>query len=198
MKALADDVLSRTPRSEGALDRLLEHSRSKDYWDHYYAITFLGQVATGSSGTQRDRIIPVLVTALTDEDQAIRRSAVIAIRDIGANAVDTAIPQLIRIVKSGDEIDVSWFAAEALGKTADRRVRENVVRALFEALDRKPASNIPPDAPQIRYYALSAIEELGRSNPSGILSELEKRSATQDVALRKKLAEAIARLKLVP
>ena len=194
MKDLADKARSPSTESPNALSKLMDFSRSENYWDRYYALVFLGQLALVSNSDTQKQIIPIIISTLDDKDQAVRRSAVCVIRDVGTNAVDQAIPKLLQFVRSGDEIDVSWFATEALGKSQDSRYQNEVVSTLFSALDQAPSVELPASAPQIRYYALSALAEIGERNPTVVLPELRKRAATKDRALSDKIAATITRL----
>jgi HEAT repeat protein len=191
MNELANRARSSSSDGSAALSKLIDFSRSNDYWSRYYALVYLGQVATGGRIEARNRAIPVVVGALDDKDHAIQRAAVSSIRDVGAEAVDRAILQLVRFVDGGEERDVSWYAAEALGKSRDERYREQVIYTLVSALDKSPPQ-LPPSAPQLRYAALSSLIELGRLNPQLILPELKKRASVKDAVFAEKIAEAIA------
>src|SRR5882724_7668529 len=136
MKELADHARSSSPDAPAALETLLSFSRSADYWERYYGIVYLGQVAMAENDEKRRRIAPVLIKALSDKAQAIQREAVSSIRDMGSEVVDQAVPELTQFVKSGDERDVSWFAAAALGESRNIKNRTEVVSTLMDALDK--------------------------------------------------------------
>ena len=195
MKTLADRVLSSASDAPAALDELVRSSESKDHWQRYYALVYLGQIAQQNGSDLKPRILPIIIRALGDDQQATRRDMVCVIRDIGPSAVDQAIPELIQIVKKGEEIDVAWFAAEALGKVESSSYREEVIGALLNALDRPIPSTLDPSAPQLRFYALGSLSEIGRKYPSAILPEFEKRLGVSDKVLSAKIAKAAAELK---
>ena len=149
MEKLASQAHSSSAEGSAAIDQLIQFSGSADYWERYYALVYLGQTALAGNTEVHVRVIPVLAGALDDKHQAVQRDVVCAIRDIGAEAVDQVVPQLIHFVNSRDERDVSWFAAEALGKSKDARNRQQIINTLVQALDKRP-NQLPLEAPQIR------------------------------------------------
>ena len=196
MKELAQEVRSSSTKvSAVALSKLLDYSRGDNYWDKYYALVHLGEIARDNENGQRKQIIPVLIGALDDKDQAVRRDMVGVIRDIGSEAVDQALPSLLGFVKGGEENDVAWFAAEALGKSKDESHRAEIIGVLLGALDKQPRENLPDEAPQIRYYALSSLVEIGSQEPAVMALELKKRIASTDRNLSMRVAKAVARLR---
>jgi hypothetical protein len=83
-RKLKEQALGRTPDSLEAFTRLLDESRSADYWTRYYAICFLSDLGREKRRDYEDRITSILVGALDSSDQAVRRVAVSGIRDIGS------------------------------------------------------------------------------------------------------------------
>jgi HEAT repeat protein len=189
MKELAAKAQSSSADSPGALQQLIRGSQSSDYWQRFYALVYLEKIAVNKSQF-RAQIIPILIDAIDDKDQATQREVVAAIRDIGAEAVDRAAPQLRELVNRGVERDVSWFAAEALGKSKDSDRRSEIVATLVRALDRIPPGN-PEPASQIRYEALSSLVELGRTEPNGIVIELKRKLSTSDPIFAARIERAI-------
>jgi HEAT repeat protein len=171
MKVLADEALA-APSGRSALQELKRTFKEGQYWDRYYALVFLGRIAEQRGGSMREEIVPTLIVALKDTEGTIRRVAASAIREIGSEAADKAIPELLAIVERGEEDDVTWFAAAALGKVTDKQSLPRVVAILGLALKRPGV--MQDGGPQLREYALASMESIGRIERTLVLAELER------------------------
>jgi hypothetical protein len=108
--------------------------------------------------------------------------------------VDRAVPSLATIIQGGAENDVSWFAAQALGKSNAVKNRELVISLLLTAVDRRPSVDYPAEAPHLRYHALAALVELANNDPMKISTEMQNRLATADAALSEKIGKALTEI----
>jgi len=115
-----------------------------------------------------NRALPLMLTALKDDDENVRTTAIEHIGKVGESSV---VDALIEILESGD-LWTAYPAADALGKIGDR----NAIPALIKALDKKTLRE-----PAIKALSLIADPDTLRS----IIPFLEDSSRTiQEEALR--------------
>lgn len=173
MHALADQFRT-NPSDQTPLLKLKQFAAGSGYWDKVYAYSSLEMLAFDNVGGCRTEIIPLLGTALKDSDQAIRRDAVSAISQIGAVAVESNFPLLLKIVRDAKEEDVTWFSAEALGKLDNREKAPEALAVLLKAAKTPPPAGTQDEAPQLREFAFGAIAQLARINGLNVILQLEQ------------------------
>jgi HEAT repeat protein len=69
------------------------------------------------------------IRALTDEDEDVRSSAALGLKEIGDIGDKRAVEPLIDALKDSDE-SVRWYAAEALGEIGDIKAVDSLISAL--------------------------------------------------------------------
>jgi HEAT repeat protein len=89
------------------------------------------------------RVIPLLVTALSDPDKGVREQSALALSDIGKAAIEP-----LKKAMEDPKWETRYRAVEALGKIAD----QEVVTPLIQAL--KDSQN------HVRYMAAKGLQEL--------------------------------------
>ena len=178
MKKLADEIV-RGDAPERAFALLEKASRSKDYWERYYSIVFLGEVA---QSTQRFRAgsVEILLENLPKSDQPTQRAIISAVRDIGPQAVDLALPHLVAFVRTKQEKDVAWFSAQAIGRVKDDSNAQLAIDTLIEGLDCTPPHGYPKDAPQLRRYCLDSLRQVAAWKPELVRARLSARTPGND------------------
>jgi len=193
IQALAEKVI-RNPYDLESFEKVQNFTNSSDYWHRFYGLEFVGQIGIRRPEL-RPKVVPILVRALNEEtDQAMLRETVSSIRDIGRVAVEAAWSPLVAFVQRGEERDVTWFAAQALGKVRDRKLLGESIRVLVRAMARPPTIGVQVEAPAVRYDALGALVEIGESGAADVLGPIKDREKTADPYFEKRLRRAIARL----
>lgn len=193
IQALAEKVI-RNPYDLESFEKVRSLTDSFDYWLRFYGLEFVGQIGIRCPEL-RPKVIPILVRSLNEEtDQATLRETVISIRDIGCTAVEAAWPHLISIVQRGEERDVTCFAAQALGKVHDPKLLGETVKVLVMAIARPPTIDVQVEAPAVRYYALDALVEIGKSGAAEVLGPIKEREKTADPYFEERLRRAIRKL----
>ena len=193
VQALAEKVI-RNPYDLESFEKVQDFTNSSDYWLRFYGLEFVGQIGIRRPEL-RPKAIPILVRALNEEtDRAMLRETVISIRDIGCTAVEAAWLPLISIVQRGEERDVTCFAAQALGKVHDPKLLGETVKVLVMAIARPPTIDVQVEAPAVRYYALDALVEIGKSGAAEVLGPIKEREKTADPYFEERLRGAIRKL----
>lgn len=193
IQALAEKVI-RNPYDLESFYKVQSFTNSSEYWLRFYGLEFVGQIGVRRPEL-RSKAIPILVRALNEEtDQAMLRETVISIRDIGRIAVEAASLPLTSIVQRGEERDVTCFAAQALGKVLDPKLLGETVKVLVMAIAKPPTIGVQVEAPAVRYYALDALVEIGKSGAAEVLGPIKVREKTADPYFEKRLLGAIRKL----
>jgi hypothetical protein len=163
--ALYEQIVA-SPKTLGPFEQLLVDTRSPDEWRRYYAIGYLGLLGSRNivEPAQRKQIIEVLCKLLADEKSEHRRELVVAIRDMGSEAVIAALSDLLKLVEARKEHDFNWFAAEALGKIRSKPEAAKALAVLLRVACEPKSSPYPPGTPELRIEAASALLELIETN----------------------------------
>lgn len=115
-------------------------SDSTDPQVRQYAAYLLGQA-------KNPRAIQPLIEAMADFDKSVREQATLALSNIGK----TAVGQLSDAMKE-PKWETRYRAAEALGKIADEKAVQPLIKALSDSRD------------HVRYMAAKGLRELGDSD----------------------------------
>lgn len=133
-------------------------------------------------GELRGRVVSALARALSDEHQAVRGAAALALADLDAHE---ALPALLMAAED-DEPNVRELAITALGEIGDPRAYERVRRALSDA------------RPEVRFQAIVAFPRIARATQARdvgeIWSALSSGILDEDPLVRGRAAEACAEL----
>jgi HEAT repeat protein len=192
-KKLSDEAKA-NPVDKTALHELENYTTNSDSWYRSYALGSLGELAFQNVGDCRTELLPYFDNALKDSDYGVKQSGVQAIYDIGSLAVEKSLPELIEMVTQGKENDITWLAAEALGKLEDSKKSQEISPVLLKAANIAPPEGTPDEAPQIRYYALESIVEIAKKNNLNVVSDLEKLLDESKSPYKERVAKAILEL----
>lgn len=189
MKHLADEMRA-NPNDKAALRTLEKHTTDWDYWNRYYAYSFLAQLAIQNIGDCQSEVIPFYDKMLKDSDQGIRRLGAETILDMPV-AIDKMLPTLLTIIKQGKEDDVTWFSTQAVGKIESTQKAKEIIPTLLKAASTPPPEGTQEEAPQVRYYALDSIEELAKRNNLNVVPQLEDLLNESSPPYKRRVAKTI-------
>lgn len=167
-------------RGEGYIQQsfpaLLSACKDEDSYVRLFAINELPSNAVPAT----KEMVPVLAEALKDSDQAIRRDALLRLKQTDPN-LEGMEPALIQMLKNEDA-EIRRTAAQLLhGK---KPVTPDVVAALSEAVDDRDN--------EVRYAVISVLGEL-RAAPERIVSLLVKRLQNSDKHVNASVCYALAK-----
>ena len=199
----------------GTLEAIVRDLSSRDFRVRVEAAEHATTVVGEDEGETRTVIVSALMKTLTDEHEAVRSAAAIALADLGANE---ALPALL-IAADDDSALVRQMAITALGELGDARAHERIRRALgdarpevrFQAMVAFPriaratgrddddiwnalAIGIEDEDPFVRSHAAEACAELadGAALPPNVGDRLARRSRDDDETIDTRVASAIA------
>ena len=193
MKKLSEQVKA-NPSDKTALNKLKSYTRSWDYWNRSYAYGYLAELAEQNVGGCQAELIPLFGKLLEDSNQELRRRGAETILDIGSPAVDKTLPALLKLLRKGEEDDVTWFSTEALGKLENPEQARDIMPDLLKAASSRPPAGTQDSAPQVRYYALDSIKELATKNKLNVVPQLEHLMATAESPYKESVAKTILAL----
>jgi HEAT repeat protein len=130
-----------------------------------------------------EQAIPALICALRDRDMKVRRNAAHVFRHMTTAATGPAVPVLLEIVASGDDLEVRGVATAALGKM--RPVSQETVIGLRKALR--------DDAQPIRSLATQALGDIGAGAKEAVPDLLRLAKEDNDY-IRQRAVEALSRI----
>jgi HEAT repeat protein len=193
MKNLADQFEA-NPSDKAALRKLERYTQNWNEWNRFYAHVYVYELAVKNIGGCRAELIPYIDKALSDPDQATRREAASTICDIGGTAVEQTLPALLQIIQKYQECDDVWFSIEAVSQLRNSTAAAKVLPVLFKVAQIPPPKGTQDEAPQMRVYALDAIEEIAKNNGLNVVDDLEKVKDGSEGSYKIRLGKVIAEL----
>ena len=125
------DLVKNNSKDLNALKRIEDEMSSLYYRNRVHAAAALGRIGMlhKELGSHMQN---VLISGLSDHDQAVRRESASALCGIAQLDTVSAIPYLEKCLKEGDN-DVAWFSAMALGNYGS--LASEAVPGLVKTLD---------------------------------------------------------------
>jgi len=173
--------------SEKAFNVIVRYARSSREATRANACAFLAVIARRYGGDVEVRVTSVLIKALSDSSQAVRRTAAESFPELSPGAIKQAESSLVESLR--EENDVSWFAADALARLG--KDGAGVLPALLKALETSPPAGVQDEAPQLRIYAAKALGQIGVSAPEIVLPALKKAMTNQNAFFAIEAAKAV-------
>src|SRR5882724_9033678 len=173
--------------SEKAFNVIVRYARSSREATRAKACAFLAVIARRYGGDVEVRVTSVLIKALSDSSQAVRRTAAESFPELSPGAIKQAESSLVESLR--EENDVSWFAADALARLG--KDGAGVLPALLKALETSPPAGVQDEAPQLRIYAAKALGQIGVSAPEIVLPALKKAMTNQNAFFAIEAAKAV-------
>jgi hypothetical protein len=198
IRKLETDVIQ-NQIDEKSWESLLGFARGGRYWDRIYALGAIQNLAPGLNGERQSEAIDIFRKGLLDSDQIVRCACVQGIQEMGADASHASVHELVAIVRKGNEDDVTWFSAEALGEVTNPDDKQKVFEVLLEAAKKPSANPGIRGEPQLKLFALDAAEKLATGG--GIeypLQHLETLNREGDEDVRMRVKKIIARVSESP
>jgi HEAT repeat protein len=121
-----------------------------------------------TDASAREKAIPRLVHALTDEAPVVRAAAAVALGDLAAN---DALAGLLVAIEDQDAY-VRQMAINALGEIRDPRAAPRLSRALHD------------DRPEVRYQAVIAFPRVAAEDREGVVAALDRAFDDPDESVR--------------
>ncbi len=185
-----EKTLEANPEDDATMQRLIAFTQESDPGIRENALAFLGRLS------QRDErlakaSVPFLAAALKDKEQGIRRTAASGLALAGPSA-SPARDALIGALSEGN-VDVAWFAAEALGNL--KAEGRPAVPALIEALTKRRDPDKDPEV-ELRVASAQALGSLGPVAVEAIPA-LEEAAAGDNGSVSMAATDAIAKISLV-
>jgi len=147
-------------------------------------------IARRYGGEVETRVTSVLIKALSDSSQAVRRTAAESFSELSPTAIKQGEKTLVEVLREGN--DVSWFATDALARLGKDGTA--VLPALLKALETTPPAGVQDEAPQLRIYAATALGQVGVSAPETVLPALKKAMTNQNPFFAIEAAKAVRML----
>lgn len=142
---------------------------------------------TRTSPELAKEVIGCIRDSLTDTERPVKRAAVQAVIHYTISATST-IPNLIKLIDTEKDSDISWFAAEALGEFGP--LAKDAVPILLKAVQNKAS---PVSGPSLCEKAIIALGQIGPASKDA-LPELKKMLLEDTGYLGVQSAEAIGRI----
>lgn len=140
-------------------------------------ISFYGrawEIMDGASEDLQMRLAPFLKAGLHDSEWQVRRGSATAIGDAVPGVVHSVHSDLISIVESCNEDNITHFAVEALGHMTDPDAINDAIPTLAKAASMHPEDGIVANDPGLRQAALKSLMQLSKHAEPGKIQEALK------------------------
>lgn len=189
MKILEEQY--RKESSDKALDQILAVCKSSNYWEKFYAISYLGVILDSQPDqATQTKIVSELAPLIDDREEVIADAATNSLSRASSQSLYPVIPDLVKSIRSMRSFSSTLNGIKILGKMRGSEKSSESVKVLMEILSQSSGNE------KMRAYRSAAVVALGKLGPEAKIAvpELEKLLSGSNELFSFEVASAIHKL----